>query len=205
GVLGGVVEGAARERESPAHRGEVHDAAPALAAHAGENELRQPDEAEDVGLELAAHLGHRHLLEGALLAVAGIVDQHADRALGALDRLDRGAHRGFVAHVECERPAAAAPERAYRLRPPRRRRDRPAARRETRRARPPAVSTAATSPSASRTRPPKASSRRSAPRARSTSAKNASTASGPRSMARRTSRHITLPEPSQIELSGTSR
>jgi hypothetical protein len=43
------------------------------------------------------------------------------------------------------------------------------------------------------------------PPADSTSAKNASTDSGERTIPRSTSRQLTLPEPSQIELSGTSR
>ena len=43
------------------------------------------------------------------------------------------------------------------------------------------------------------------PPAESTSAKKASTDSGERTIPRRTSRQLTLPEPSQIELSGASR
>ena len=51
----------------------------------------------------------------------------------------------------------------------------------------------------------KASRRGSAPRASSTSAKKASNVAGDLASARRTSRHWTLPEPSQIEFSGISR
>src|SRR5207253_2267707 len=180
GVLGGVVEGAAREREPPAHRGEVHDPAPALAAHTREDELGETDQAEDVGLELAAHLGHRDLLEGALLAVPGIVDQHADRTLGALDRLDRAPHRDLVAHAS----ATAGSPCLTRSDPW----SASAMCSTTRLAR---ISTAPKSPSSARTRPTKVSSRRSAPRARSTSAKKASATSGPRAIARRTSRQMT--------------
>ena len=68
-------------------RADVDDAAPALLAHAGQHELRHADEAEDVGLELAAHVVERHLLDRAVLRVAGVVHEHAD---GAFDLLDRG-------------------------------------------------------------------------------------------------------------------
>src|SRR5437879_6139166 len=69
-VLGGMIEGATWKRQPSAHGAEVHDLAPALAAHAGQHELREPRQAEDVRLELAAHLLHRHELEGRLLAIA---------------------------------------------------------------------------------------------------------------------------------------
>ena len=83
-VLGRVVEAAAREDELPAHRGQVDDLAPALPAHPGQHELAQAHEAEHVGLELVAHLVHRDRLDRAGLAVAGVVDEHADRAVLAL-------------------------------------------------------------------------------------------------------------------------
>ena len=41
--------------------------------------------AEDVGLELAAHVVHGDRLDRARLAVAGVVDEHADRAVLGLD------------------------------------------------------------------------------------------------------------------------
>ena len=54
-VLGRVVGAAARERQPPAHRGDVDDLARARLAHPRQHELGQPQQAEDVGLELAAH------------------------------------------------------------------------------------------------------------------------------------------------------
>ncbi len=45
-------------------------------------------------------------LDRTALAVAGVVDEHADGPLGVLDRVDRGAHRGLVRHVERQRLAA---------------------------------------------------------------------------------------------------
>ena len=47
-------------------------------------------------------------LDRAGLAVAGVVDERADRALGLLDRGDRRPHRILVGDVEGQRPAARA-------------------------------------------------------------------------------------------------
>ena len=47
----------------------------------GRHELGHPDQAEDVGLELAADL-ELDDSTAPRLAVAGVVDEHADRALG---------------------------------------------------------------------------------------------------------------------------
>ena len=123
--LRAVVDAAAGEHEPAAHRRDVHDLAEALAAHAGQDELAHPQQAEDVRLELAPDLVHRHLLDGPGLAVAGVVDQHADRALRLLDRADGGLHRALVGHVERERLAALRLEVGDRLGPARGRVDRP--------------------------------------------------------------------------------
>ena len=61
-----------------------------LAAHSRQGELAHPDEPEHVRLELAAHHVERNVLDRARLAVAGVVDEHSDRALGLLHRADRG-------------------------------------------------------------------------------------------------------------------
>src|SRR5207302_11136435 len=81
-VLGRVVEAAAREREAPSHRADVDDLAPALAAHAWQHELRKAHEPEYVRVELAAHLVERYFLDRPALAVAGVVHENADGALG---------------------------------------------------------------------------------------------------------------------------
>ncbi len=94
-----MVEGAAGEAELAADRADVDDPAPALAAHRRQHELGQADGAEDVGLELAADELERDGLDGAGLAVAGVVDQHADRAGVVFDGRNRGSHRGFVGDV----------------------------------------------------------------------------------------------------------
>ncbi len=105
-VLGRVVPAAAREGQAAAHRADVDDLAPALRAHRRQRQLRQPREAEDVRLELPADGVERDRLDGAALAVAGVVDQHADRARRALDLGDRRRHRRLVGDVERQQPAA---------------------------------------------------------------------------------------------------
>ena len=105
-VLARVVVAGAGEGEAPAHRGDVDDLAPALRAHRREHELAHADEAEDVRLELRADLLERDGLDRARLAVAGVVDQHADRAVLLLHGGDGGLHRGLVGDVEGERAAA---------------------------------------------------------------------------------------------------
>ena len=119
-MLGGVVVPAARERQPPSHRPEVDDLAPALRAHLSQHQLGQAHDAEVVGLELAPHRVHGNRLDGSALAVAGVVDQHADRTLGLLYTGDRGAHRMLVGDVQRERAAACLRELNERLRAARR-------------------------------------------------------------------------------------
>ena len=52
-----------------------------LRAQVREDELGEPREPEDVDLELAAGLLHRHVLERAVGPVAGVVHEHVDAAL----------------------------------------------------------------------------------------------------------------------------
>jgi len=98
-----VVEGPAGPGDPAAHRGHVEDAAAATTAHAGQNELGKPDQAEEVGLELAAYLVHRQLLDRTIQPVPGVVDQHAHRAGRFFDGLHRFRHRGLVRHVQRQR------------------------------------------------------------------------------------------------------
>src|SRR5208282_4191282 len=63
-------------------------------------------------------------------AVAGVVDEHADGALGELDGYHRRTHRGFVAYVERERFASPRGEVRNRLDVARRRVHVPSTRRE---------------------------------------------------------------------------
>jgi hypothetical protein len=58
-------------------------------------------------LELPSHVVHVERLDGTRLAVAGVVHQYADRALGVLDRGHRRAHRLLVGHVDGERATAS--------------------------------------------------------------------------------------------------
>ena len=65
-----------------------------------------------------SHGLQRNLLDRAALAVAGVVDEHADGALGALHLIHRRAHRCLVGHVERERAAAGVLQVLDRLQPP---------------------------------------------------------------------------------------
>ena len=125
-----MVDAAAGEGQLAAHRADVHDPAPALAAHARQRELAHPDQAEDVGLELAADRVEVDRLDRARLAVAGVVHEHADRALGLDDGVDAGAHRGLVGDVAGERLAAGLGQVGERLGAARGGVDGPALRRE---------------------------------------------------------------------------
>ena len=107
-VLGRVVDAAAGEDELAAHRADVDDPALAGLAHAGQHELAHPHQAEDVGLELPADAVHRDRLDRAALAVAGVVDQGADRAVGSSTSATALAIELLVGDVERQRLAPAA-------------------------------------------------------------------------------------------------
>jgi hypothetical protein len=109
--------------------------APALGAHLGQDELGEAHEPKYVRLELAPHGVQRDGLDRPALAVAGVVDEHADRALGLLDRIDRRRHRLLVGHVQGERLAARVAQVGDRLGSTRRGVDGPSAGRETQRGR----------------------------------------------------------------------
>lgn len=72
--------------------GDIHDSPGAGPAHARQYALGQAEQPEDIGFELAADIIDRKRLERAGLAVAGIVDQRADRAFGLLDCCNRFQH-----------------------------------------------------------------------------------------------------------------
>ena len=65
-----------------------------------QHELRHAREAEDIGLELATHFVHWNFFDGAVAAVAGVVEQHADRAFCFIYRGNCRLHGVFVADVE---------------------------------------------------------------------------------------------------------
>ena len=95
---------------------------PALAPHPRQHELRSRTRPKT----LVSNCGARRpsdRLDRAGLAVAGVVDQRADRAVLGLDRRDRRAHRGLVGDVERQHPAARRLEVGERLGPARRRVD----------------------------------------------------------------------------------
>ena len=78
--------------------------------HPGQHRFRHRHRAEHVGGELALQIVHRGLLEHALVAVAGIVHQHVDRAGLPLGVGHGRGDRGVVGHVEHERMGTVARE-----------------------------------------------------------------------------------------------
>ena len=84
----------------PALAGDLNDPAVALRAQHGQDRLRHPQRAEEVGLHLGADLGLGQLLDHAEMAVARVVDHHVQRA-EALGRLPYGGeHVRAVGDVE---------------------------------------------------------------------------------------------------------
>jgi hypothetical protein len=114
-VLARVVVAAAGKRKPAAHRADVDDLAPVLGTHLSQHQLGEAHGPEDVGLELAPNGLQRNGLDRSALAVAGVVDEHPDRALGLLDRLDGRVHRGLVGHIQRQRVAAGVAELGDRL------------------------------------------------------------------------------------------
>ncbi len=90
----------------------------ALRTHHRQGRARQIDDVEQVGLDLVAKIGRRHLLERRGMAIAGVVDQHVKAAEGAARKLDRPRGGGLVGHVELDRQQTIAMS-ALQIREPR--------------------------------------------------------------------------------------
>ena len=71
-----------------------------LGAHDRQRRLRDPERAEDVGLDLGAGLRLADFLDGAELAVAGIVDDDVEAAEALVGLGDRGVDGRLVVDVE---------------------------------------------------------------------------------------------------------
>jgi hypothetical protein len=67
-----------------------------LLRHVRQDELGESRGAEHVDFELAAGFFHRYVFDGAVGAVAGVVDQDVDAALLGEDPVDPGPHRLMV-------------------------------------------------------------------------------------------------------------
>jgi hypothetical protein len=91
------------------------------AAHSRQDQLGEPHQAEEVGLELAAYLGHRHLLDGPVQPVPGVVDQRPDRARVRFHGGHGPGHGGLVGHVQRQRGDTPGREVGERFCPPGRR------------------------------------------------------------------------------------
>ena len=91
---------------------------PRCSAHARQDQLGEPHQAEEVGLELAAYLRHRHLLDRPVQPVAGVVDQRADRPGVSLHGGDGRGHGRLVGHVKRHGGDATAGQIGERVHPP---------------------------------------------------------------------------------------
>ena len=89
-VLARCVVARARVADDAGNRRDVDHVAAAAGAHARQHGTGQREQAEAVDLELVADRRIVAFLDRALVAVAGVVHQHIDRA----ETCQRGAHRG---------------------------------------------------------------------------------------------------------------
>ena len=71
-------------------RGDVDDAAEFAGAHAFDHLAGHVEQRAEIGVDDRVPLIERHLVEGAVLGDAGVVDQHVDRAEVGFDLLDTG-------------------------------------------------------------------------------------------------------------------
>ena len=83
-------------------------------AHGGQHRLDHRHGAEHIDLELAPQVVDRRFLQNALMAIAGVVDEHVDRADAGLDRGHRRRDPHGVGDVEDHRMRVRA-ERFERL------------------------------------------------------------------------------------------
>ena len=109
-VLGRVVDTAARKGQTTSHRADVDDPSLSPGAHAGQHQLRESDEAEHVGLELAADARNRDQFDRARLTVTGVVDENPDTSGLGHDRGHGCLHRRLVIDIQDEGAAARGPE-----------------------------------------------------------------------------------------------
>ena len=89
-----------------------------LLPHVRQDELSESRGAEHVDFELAAGFFHRYVFDGAVGAVAGVVDQDVDAALLGEDPVDPGPHRLLVGDVHCQRADTGLGEVSHALDPP---------------------------------------------------------------------------------------
>src|ERR1700761_6966910 len=64
----------------PAHRGDIDDVTRPPFAHRRQDRFHQRDGAEDIDLELAAHVFQRGFFEYAFMTIASVIHQHVNWA-----------------------------------------------------------------------------------------------------------------------------
>ena len=98
-VLGRRVNGRVRIGSESDDRGDVDDDSAAGGEHAGQGRLGGPDQPDQVGVDQRADLVLRHLVQPALPAQAGVVDQDVDPVVVPQGAGDEGAGVGAAPHV----------------------------------------------------------------------------------------------------------
>ena len=100
---------------------DVDDTAAPLLPHGRNDQLAQAGKAEHIDFQLPAGLLQRHILDGAEIAVTGIVHEGVDAAFRFQDGPDARLQGGFVRHVHPQRDHAERLERFHPLHAPGRR------------------------------------------------------------------------------------
>jgi hypothetical protein len=106
--LGGVVRPDQRERHDPADGRDLQDVPGALRAQDRQGRLRDPQRAEQVGLQLGPNLVLGQLLDEAEVPVAGVVDHDVESAEPVVRSLDGGEVGGAIGDVELQREEPVA-------------------------------------------------------------------------------------------------
>jgi hypothetical protein len=86
----------------------------AVFPYAGQYAASHPKKAEDVGIKQRPDLRTLAILDGRLIAAAGITDQHVDTVKLCFGCLHRRGNLSFVRNIEIKRKTIATTAREYR-------------------------------------------------------------------------------------------
>ena len=120
-ILGNMVPATEIHHDLSCHGRDVDDTAAPLRPHGRKHQLAQAGQTEHIDFQLPTGFLQRHILNGAEVAVAGIVHEDVDAAFRLQDRPDTRLHGGIVRHVHPQRNHAERLERFHTLHAPGRR------------------------------------------------------------------------------------
>ena len=103
GIFGGVIPTAEERHETTAHAAGVDDATAVLLPHVRQHLLRQTCQTEHVHFKLTLGFLDAHVLDSAVRAVAGIVDEHVDATFFGDEFLECGVDTLSIGHVHFQR------------------------------------------------------------------------------------------------------